>query len=216
MAIIAYTNSADGNKKLSANFTVKDFACKDGSDFIKIDSDLVVLLQKIRDYFGKSVTINSGYRTAAHNKSIGGAASSKHLTGQAADIIISGVDNLTISKYAETGADMADVAMWNELGTVHSPPRPFLRQTVENNESGIVSAGAKLIESAIVGGGTAQDALESLGVLVKGFVQDTITSGSFAPNAESTVRQKRSSKPLIDTGQMRQSVNYVIKPKGDD
>ena len=45
-------------------------------------------------------------------------------------------------------------------------------------------------------------------------MQDKITSGSFAPNAESTIKKKGSSKPLVDTGRMRKSVNYVIQKKG--
>ena len=39
-----------------------------------MDSSLAALLQKIRDHFGRPVVITSGYRTAAHNKSVGGAA----------------------------------------------------------------------------------------------------------------------------------------------
>lgn len=56
MAIKAYSYAKDGNRKLSANFAVKEFRCKDGSDPIFIDDELVTLLQKIRDHFGKSVT----------------------------------------------------------------------------------------------------------------------------------------------------------------
>ena len=55
MAIKAYSYAKDGNRKLSANFAVKEFRCKDGSDPIFIDDELVTLLQKIRDHFGKSV-----------------------------------------------------------------------------------------------------------------------------------------------------------------
>lgn len=73
MAIKAYSYAKDGNRKLSANFAVKEFRCKDGSDPIFIDDELVTLLQKIRDHFGKSVTITSAYRTAAHNKAVKGA-----------------------------------------------------------------------------------------------------------------------------------------------
>ena len=61
MAIKAYSYAKDGNRKLSANFAVKEFRCKDGSDPIFIDDELVTLLQKIRDHFGKSVTITSAY-----------------------------------------------------------------------------------------------------------------------------------------------------------
>ena len=67
MAIKAYSLAKDGNKKLSANFAVKEFRCKDGTDPIFIDDVLVKLLQNIRNHFGKAVTITSAYRTAAHN-----------------------------------------------------------------------------------------------------------------------------------------------------
>ena len=86
MAIKAYSYAKDGNRKLSANFAVKEFRCKDGSDPIFIDDELVTLLQKIRDHFGKSVTITSAYRTAAHNKAVKGATYSQHCYGKAADI----------------------------------------------------------------------------------------------------------------------------------
>ena len=64
MAIKAYSLAKDGNKKLSANFAVKEFRCKDGTDPIFIDDVLVKLLQNIRNHFGKAVTITSAYRTA--------------------------------------------------------------------------------------------------------------------------------------------------------
>ena len=41
MTIKAYSKAKDGNKKLSTNFKVKEFACTDGSDPIFIDSDLI-------------------------------------------------------------------------------------------------------------------------------------------------------------------------------
>lgn len=96
-----YSLKKDGSKKLSANFKVKEFACKDGSDSIIIDSDLVVVLQKIRDHFGKAVTINSAYRNAAYNKKVGGASKSQHVYGKAADIVVSGVSPEKVAQYAE-------------------------------------------------------------------------------------------------------------------
>ena len=67
MAIKAYSYAKDGSKALSKNFHVREFKCKDGSDPIFIDDELVTLLQKIRDHFGKAVNINSAFRTASHN-----------------------------------------------------------------------------------------------------------------------------------------------------
>ena len=83
MAIKAYSLAKDGNKKLSANFAVKEFRCKDGTDPIFIDDVLVKLLQNIRNHFGKAVTITSAYRTAAHNKAVKGATYSQQ-TGRPA------------------------------------------------------------------------------------------------------------------------------------
>ena len=101
MAIKAYSKAKDGNKKLSTNFKVKEFACTDGSDPIFIDSDLVNILQKIRNHFGKSVTITSAYRTPTKNKAVGGTLYSQHLYGKAADIKIKNVAPKTVAAYAE-------------------------------------------------------------------------------------------------------------------
>lgn len=97
-----YSKAKDGSIKLSKNFTVKEFACSDGTDTVFISLALVNLLQKIRGHFGKAVIINSAYRTEAHNKSIGGATYSQHKYGLAADIHINGVTPKEIAAYVET------------------------------------------------------------------------------------------------------------------
>jgi uncharacterized protein YcbK (DUF882 family) len=51
------------------------------------------VLEKIRIHFGKPLSINSGYRGPKLNKAIGGAKNSQHMTGQAADIEMVGMDN---------------------------------------------------------------------------------------------------------------------------
>lgn len=102
MTIKAYSKAKDGNKKVSANFRVKEFACTDGSDPIFIDSDLVNTLQKIRTHFGKIVTITSAYRTPGKNKAVGGTTYSQHLYGRAADIKVKGVSPKKVAQYAET------------------------------------------------------------------------------------------------------------------
>lgn len=102
MAIKIY-NKTD-KTKLSANFKVAEFAChgKGCCSTVKIDSALVSYLQKIRDHFGKPVTINSGYRCATHNKAVGGASGSKHAQGMAADIAVKDVAPAEVAKYAES------------------------------------------------------------------------------------------------------------------
>jgi uncharacterized protein YcbK (DUF882 family) len=81
--------------RLTANFSLPEFASKDGSDFpedVKLNlSELAHNLQALRDHFGRSITITSGYRSASHNLRIGGARDSFHVRGMAADIQISGI-----------------------------------------------------------------------------------------------------------------------------
>lgn len=95
-----YSKKAKGSVNIAPSFTVKEFACKDGTDTVLIDYDLVVILQKIRDHFGKAVTINSGYRTSTYDKKVGGTGSGYHTKGQAADIVVSGVTPLTVGLFA--------------------------------------------------------------------------------------------------------------------
>lgn len=86
-----YSLARDGNNYISTNFRIREFACQDGSDEIPIDDELVIYLQNIRNHFGKSITITSGYRTKSHNTKVGGADNSRHLYGRAADFVVSGV-----------------------------------------------------------------------------------------------------------------------------
>ena len=59
------------------------------------------ILQKIRNHFGKPITINSAYRNAAYNRKVGGVSNSQHVKGTAADICVSGVAPAEVVKYAE-------------------------------------------------------------------------------------------------------------------
>lgn len=102
MTIKAYSKAKDGNKNLSKNFKVKEFACTDGTDPIFIDTELVEILQKIRSHFGKPVTITSAYRTPTKNKACGGEKYSQHLYGKAADIKVKNTTPAKVAAYAET------------------------------------------------------------------------------------------------------------------
>ena len=102
----SYSVKKDGNSVFkiddkATNFKVKEFSCHDGSDVVKIDSDLIIKLQALRDIIGKPIVINSGYRTTEYNKRIKGAPRSQHIYGKAADIAISGVSPEEVAKQAE-------------------------------------------------------------------------------------------------------------------
>lgn len=102
MDVRTYSLSRDGETNISANFKVKEFRCRDGSDKILIDVDFARdKLQAIRNHFSVPVTINSAYRTESYNRKVGGAKSSYHMKGQAFDIVVSGKTPLDVSKCAQ-------------------------------------------------------------------------------------------------------------------
>lgn len=96
-----FSIKTSGDLNLSPNFKVKEFSCKDCSDKVLIDINLVEKLQELRNYLGKPITILSGYRTDSYNKQCGGADNSYHLKGQAVDIYCSGVKPIVIALFAE-------------------------------------------------------------------------------------------------------------------
>lgn len=103
MGVQTFSKKANGEQKLSENFKVKEFACKDGSDKILIDVNFVqTALQDIRTHFGKPVTVNSAYRTQTYNAKVGGAKSSYHMKGRAFDISIKGVTPAEVARYAQS------------------------------------------------------------------------------------------------------------------
>lgn len=81
--------------KLTPNFSKSEFDCRDGSempsDVLDNVKELAKNLQVIRDEIGKSIHVNSGYRSPSYNKKIGGATRSQHLLGNAADLRVNGM-----------------------------------------------------------------------------------------------------------------------------
>jgi uncharacterized protein YcbK (DUF882 family) len=83
------------DNKLSKNFSLTEFASKDGAetpaDVLENLRKLAQNLEVIRAHFGnKPIKINSGYRSPAHNKKVNGKPGSLHMTGKAADFVITG------------------------------------------------------------------------------------------------------------------------------
>lgn len=97
------------------------------------------------------------------------------------------------------------------------PPRPVLHPALGQADIAeqiktlmTEAADAALIEGDVK---TAEQNMEKAGMIGAGACKDYILSGALAPNAPSTIAKKGSSQPLVDTGAMLGSINYVVRRK---
>lgn len=110
----------------------------------------------------------------------------------------------------EEGFRMSDLAAVHEFGSPdrNIPERSFLRASVSNNQGRYFKF---LSDRLIKGGGEPEKILNELSVVAQDDVREYIVNGKFAPLSEKTVKRKGSSKPLIDTGRLRQSIVGVVR-----
>ena len=98
---------------MTKNFSKEEFDCSDGSEMnIAIYHNMVKVanqLQILRNYIGKPITINSGYRSEEYNASIGGAKNSQHIMGRAADIVVKGMTPLAVHTTIELLIEKGDM-----------------------------------------------------------------------------------------------------------
>lgn len=105
-------------------------------------------------------------------------------------------------------AELVQVAAAHEFG-LGVPERPFLRHALSENRDEWAGAARHAAKQA-ARGKSHQGTLRELGVAMVDDAQTSIESGPWAPNAPATIARKGSSQPLIDTGQMLQSVRAVL------
>lgn len=112
-------------------------------------------------------------------------------------------------------ANLADVATWMEFGTRSIPARPFMKQAFDQNFDRIYAFVKNEHAKFIQGKQTMEMGLKRIGVFFEGLVKKGIVAGPFAALKPATIKRKGSSKPLIDTGRLRQSItNKVVMNPG--
>ena len=77
---------------ISRHFKREELACKCGCGQDTVDAHLLKVLDRLRDWAGVPVIINSGNRCEAYNTEIGGHPNSFHIRSKAADVRVSGVN----------------------------------------------------------------------------------------------------------------------------
>ena len=75
--------------------TSKDYRLKVAEKAIEQIAD------EIREHFGRPAIITSGTRCAKHNREVGGVAGSYHTTGNAIDIVVTGIPGSEVLAYTK-------------------------------------------------------------------------------------------------------------------
>ncbi len=116
------------------------------------------------------------------------------------------INNATIGYISEFGSPARNI-----------PARPWLIPAVNRMKDHATQMLRKAAEFNLDGKpGEAENALNALGLYAQNKVKLNITSGGdppFAPNAPSTVAQKGSSRPLVNTANFLNSILYVLRKR---
>lgn len=119
------------------------------------------------------------------------------------------------------GADVSNVqiATFQEFGTTRGvPERPFLRGTIDENRERYANMVQKSAERIVDGKSSVDKELALWGEKIVGDVKQRIAAGIDPPLQPATIARKGSSKPLIDSGQLRNSITYTVSkpdPQGE-
>ncbi|MFA6910737.1 MAG: hypothetical protein WCQ59_06375 [Candidatus Cloacimonadaceae bacterium] len=112
-----------------------------------------------------------------------------------------------------TGLTVAVLGVIHEYGSPANgiPARPFMKQTWLTYRDQTRKLTQSLLKQVTSGKVTVHMGLSRLGIWYEGKMKTTVRRGQFVPNAAETIRQKGSSKPLIDTGLMRASITHKVE-----
>ena len=89
------------------HFKKSEFKCKCGGKYCKgypeePKEKLIRIADKVRNHFGKPMTVSSGVRCKQHNANVGGVSNSRHLSGKAMDFCVSGVPASLVLPYVQS------------------------------------------------------------------------------------------------------------------
>ncbi|MDC9598831.1 hypothetical protein [Xenorhabdus anantnagensis] len=98
--------------------------------------------------------------------------------------------------------------------TIKIPERSFLRSTLNENKDKYADELAKGIKSELLNDGDPRVALDKVGGMIAGDVKAKIMTGIPPPLSPKTIKRKKSSKALIDNGQLLQSITYEVREDG--
>lgn len=108
--------------------------------------------------------------------------------------------------------NLAQIAAIHEFGLGKMPQRSFLRSAMDENKDKLAQMSAQVVKNVTKGADPVQQ-MNTVGMVAQGMVQKKIVTGPFTPNSPATIKAKGSSRPLIDTGHLRQSITFLVDDK---
>ena len=113
---------------------------------------------------------------------------------------------------SNNGTKVSEYAFYVEFGCGKgNVPRPFFRNATKNIEDYLNKTLKPVIMQAITNGSDGATVLNTIGVETVRLIQESINKGGYAANKDSTLKRKKGSKPLVDTGTMISSVRFEIE-----
>lgn len=112
----------------------------------------------------------------------------------------------------KNGVSVAEVAIYNHYGTEDIPARPFIAIATDENKGWktyVADEVGKMMDSR---SHSVNNALHSVGTIMKGNIKRVIGSNKLAPNSPKTVKIKKHDMPLIGlTYKLMNSIDYEVK-----
>lgn len=149
-------------------------------------------------------------------------AAVKSLNGRKVTVGISGADNAYLAMIHEYGCKIQvtdkmraylhqhGLHLKDNTTVITIPERSFLRNGYDENRAQVLSSARTALDAVMVGEMEPEKYLEMIGLLLSSAIKDYAVSLNTPPNHPYTVAQKGSSNPLVDTGDMIESITYEV------
>jgi len=113
-------------------------------------------------------------------------------------------------KHSSGDITVAGIGYAHEYGTATLPERSFMRSTIQAKKKEIIALQKKLLKQIVNGKIKMEAGLGLLGEFMSDVISQKIVSITSPPNTPETIEAKGSSNPLIDTGQLKNSITYEV------
>lgn len=135
------------------------------------------------------------------------------LEGMAGKEVVVGVTRASAGRHQTGEINNAELAAVHEFGTKDGtiPERSFIRSSMQDNSQNYVGMHAGNLRKVVRGEMPFERSLDLLGVKAASDVQQQIRRGEFEELKQTTIDRKGSSSPLIDTGNLRQSITHEVR-----